>query len=62
MLLKKEMTASFLWKIHGSKHQRFLKKRNVHLEGECDERFSQMPNELKCLHDWIKIAIFETMV
>ena len=38
------MIASFLWKIHKSKHKRFLKrKKNVHLEGERNERFPWMP-------------------
>ena len=44
MKKKKEMIASFLWKIHKSKHKRFLKrKKNVHLEGERNERFPWMP-------------------
>jgi len=38
------MITSFLWKIHRSKHERiFLKKINVHLESENNERLSQMP-------------------
>jgi len=37
------MITNFLWKIHRSKHERFLKKRNVHLEGEHNKRFSRMP-------------------